>query len=424
MQITIHRATQIGGQITCISTDQASIIIDLGHNLPNHAEDDDAYDNDRAIAEITKGCSAILYTHYHGDHIGLFHHAPDNIPQYIGEVAKQVVCRKYKQLCFLRDPSLQQKYCRALTVASKMHTFHENQTLRFGDIIVTPYFVSHSAYDAYMFLIEAEGKRILHTGDFRGHGYLSKGLLPTIQKYIGQVDVLIIEGTMLARKDETILTERALSQKAAELMKEHKYVFVHCSSTDMERLASFKNATRSMSPRRSLLADGYQRDILAIFSVTAGKKSACFDFGRVDICAKDSPLDIGTENNGFTMFVRASDTFYTLLDQILPQLPTGETPLLIYSMWEGYIDREDTRNDEYVKLQERFTDVVQLHTSGHATIDTLRHVCGLTNPRLAILPIHRDKETDFSSIGIPVQLQEKVVTADCRLNDTIDIKFL
>ena len=193
MQITIHRATQVGGQITRISTAQASIIVDLGHNLPNRAEDKDAYDNDRAIAEITKDCSAILYTHYHGDHIGLFHHVSDNIPQYIGEVAKQVVCRKYKQLCFLRDPSLQQKYGRALTVASKMHTFHENQTLRFGDIIVTPYFVSHSAYDAYMFLIEAEGKRILHTGDFRGHGYLSKGLLPTIQKYIGQVDVLIIE---------------------------------------------------------------------------------------------------------------------------------------------------------------------------------------------------------------------------------------
>ena len=75
MQITIHRATQIGGQITRISTAHASIIIDLGHNLPNRAEDEDVYDNDRAIARITEGCSAILYTHYHGDHIGLFHHA-------------------------------------------------------------------------------------------------------------------------------------------------------------------------------------------------------------------------------------------------------------------------------------------------------------------------------------------------------------
>ena len=33
MQITIYRATQIGGQITRISTANTSIIIDLGLNL-------------------------------------------------------------------------------------------------------------------------------------------------------------------------------------------------------------------------------------------------------------------------------------------------------------------------------------------------------------------------------------------------------
>lgn len=425
MQITIYRATQIGGQITRISTAHASIIIDLGHNLPNHAEDEDAYDNDRAIAEITKDCSAILYTHYHGDHIGLFHHVPNNIPQYIGEVAKQVVCRKYKQLCCLRAPSLQQKYCRALTVASKMHTFHENQTLHFGDIIVTPYFASHSAYDAYMFLIEADGKRILHTGDFRGHGYLSKGLLPIIQKYIGQVDALIIEGTMLARKDETILTERALSQKAVELMKEHKYVFVHCSSTDMERLASFKNATRSMFPKRPLLADEYQKDILSLFSETAGKKSPCFDFGKIYTYSEKNPkLKAWMQEKGFTMFIRASASFNRLLDLILPMLPVEGKPLLIYSMWDGYINRDDTRNEDYVYLQKRFAEVVQLHTSGHAMADTLRRVCELTNPRLAILPIHRDKGTDLSSIGIPSQLQERIVTTSCKLSNDINIEFL
>lgn len=31
------------------------------------------------------------------------------------------------------------------------------------DITVTPYIVDHSAYGAFMFLIETDGKRILHT---------------------------------------------------------------------------------------------------------------------------------------------------------------------------------------------------------------------------------------------------------------------
>lgn len=424
MKITIHRAEQIGGQITRISTAKSNIIIDLGHNLPNKKEDKDVYDNDMAVAEITRGCSAILYTHYHGDHIGLFHHVPDDIPQYIGEVAKQVVCRKYEQLSRLKNDAEKQKYQQALDVASKLYTFHERQVLRFGDITVTPYFVSHSAYDAYMFLIEAEGKRILHTGDFRGHGYLSKGLLPTIQKYIGQVDVLIIEGTMLARNDETIMTEAELSRKAAELMKEHKYVFVHCSSTDMERLASFKNATREMMPSRPLLADSYQRDILDIFSATAGEKSTCFKFGEVYTYGDwNGKLKKWMIENGFTMFVRSNGRFHSLLNKIFPLLSEEEKPLLIYSMWDGYIHRDDTKNEDYIRLQERFTNVVPLHTSGHATKDVLCNICEQVNPRLAILPIHKEKDTDFSSIGIPTHQQEKIVTTNCTLGN-IDIAFI
>ena len=41
MRITIHRAEQIGGQITRISTANTSIIIDLGHNLPKNEESED-----------------------------------------------------------------------------------------------------------------------------------------------------------------------------------------------------------------------------------------------------------------------------------------------------------------------------------------------------------------------------------------------
>ena len=124
------------------------------------------------------------------------------------------------------------------------------------------------------------------------------------------------------------------------------------------------------------------------------------------------------------MFVRTSKKFHKLLDQIFPILPMEEKPLLIYSMWDGYINRDDTKNEEYVKLQERFTNVIQLHTSGHATINALRNVCELTNPRLAILPVHRDKGTDFSSIGISSKLQKKIITTSGKLNNDINIEFV
>ena len=51
-----------------------------------------------------------------------------------------------------------------------------------GDIKVTPFYNCHSIYDSYMFLIEADGKRIWHTGDYREHGYLGKGLFPDTEE--------------------------------------------------------------------------------------------------------------------------------------------------------------------------------------------------------------------------------------------------
>lgn len=417
VKITIHRPEQIGGQITKISTVTTSIIIDLGHNLPGRNEED-SFDNRKIIEQITTGCSAVLYTHYHGDHIGLFHHVPRDISQYIGEAAKQVVCRKYEQLSHLPDETDKEKYGLAMDIANHMKTFREAKKITFGNIQVTPYFVSHSAYDAYMFLIETEGKRILHTGDFRGHGYLSTGLLPMIKKFIGQVDVLIIEGTMLSRQKEEILTEKTLSEIAAKWMKKHKYVFVHCSSTDLERLTSFKNANNAISPRRPLVSDAFQKDILKIFSHTAGKQTECFDFGNIySYSEENNKLRDWMIQNGFTMFVRPTQKFHSFLDCILPIISPADT-LFIYSMWNGYVDEGNTKNAEYVKLQNRFTGtdfpskVLRLHTSGHATIKTLREICELTHPRLAIIPIHREEKTDFRSIGITTELQEKVITTD------------
>ncbi len=421
MQIAIQRPAQIGGQITRISTATTSILIDLGHNLPGNG-DEDMLDNAQAIAELTKGCSAILYTHYHGDHIGLFHHVPDNIPQYIGSVAKQVVCRKYQQLSYLPEEKGKTVFQQAIIIASNMRTFQPQQTLHFGDIAVTPYFVSHSAYDSYMFLIEAEGKKILHTGDFRGHGYLSKGLEPTLKHFIGQVDVLIIEGTMLARPDEKVRTEMDLCREAADQMKVYKYVFVHCSSTDLERLASFKNANNRMNPQRPLIADTFQKDILDLFSQTAGFRSPCFDFDKVFTYSNSHhKLLRWMLTNGFTMFVRATLKFHVCLERLLPILPPAET-LFIYSMWSGYITNGNTQNAAYLKLQNLFSNskIVHLHTSGHATSEVLCKVCNLTNPRLAIIPIHRDKLTDFKSTGINSPLQKKIVTESCSVNG-IDI---
>jgi ribonuclease J len=184
MKITIHRGIdQIGGCITEIATDSTRILIDLGRNLPDAGgESEDKMATPYAIERLTRGVDAIFYTHYHGDHVGLFHLVPKEVSQYMGDVALQVTVRKHKELA--RIPGQSETQQQAMRTLGAMLRFEDRERITVGDIVVTPYFVSHSACDAYMFLIEAGGRRILHTGDFRGHGYLSKGTLPTIKKYI------------------------------------------------------------------------------------------------------------------------------------------------------------------------------------------------------------------------------------------------
>lgn len=252
MNIIIHRGSnQIGGCITEIATDETRFFIDFGQNLP----DNKGVINDKlaaleAVAQLTEGVSAIIYTHYHGDHVGLFPFVPNRVKQYIGEVALKVMLAKHSHIENGKD----------LDKLNSFKTFRSGHSFLIGkDIRITPYFVSHSACDSNMLLIEAAGKRILHTGDYRNHGYLGKGLTKVIKAYIGQVDVLITEGTMLSRGNERVQHESQLKQDFIALMKQYKNCFVVCSSTDLERLATIHAAHKETKPTAPFICDEYQK---------------------------------------------------------------------------------------------------------------------------------------------------------------------
>lgn len=70
-----------------------------------------------------------------------------------------------------------------------------------GDIQITPFSIDHSAADSYLFLIEADGKRILYTGDFRPHGTRGKTMDKILDRWIKKADAIITEGTTVSRTD-------------------------------------------------------------------------------------------------------------------------------------------------------------------------------------------------------------------------------
>ena len=402
MKITLHRPNQIGGCITVIDTDGVKVIIDLGSNLPGTNKEELTK---AQVEEITAGADAIFFTHYHGDHTGLIHLVPEGIPQLIGKGAKEVMVCKHSTLVRASkrfDGVDSKKYKDAMTAlaaAKRMQTYKEAERIDIGNkgkIFITPYFVSHSAFDAYMFLIETEGKRILHTGDFRGHGYLSKGLWKLLPSAIGQVDILIIEGTMLSRADERVQKESVIQAKARHLLqkggRKNHYV-VLCSSTDIDRLAGFHAACRESDSK--FLVDHYQKDVLDIFTKYAGVYSPLYDFsgtlvkGQCNFKQELFPYS-------FLAPVRTSQAEYIRkLKHICPDLR------LIYSMWEGYLKESPEQLNQDIRhiVNDIFGgQYIYLHTSGHADIDSIRKVCEITRPRIGIISIHHDPSSHLSKV--------------------------
>ena len=172
MKITIHRGqNQIGGCITEIeSGSDTRILIDFGHNLPEgDTPSEDKYDIPENMDELLKGCSAVLYTHYHGDHLGFAAEVHKRgIPQYMGRLAIDIM--QHLNSHMRHAEALRNQAEANLEALKDFREIVRNHKTVIGDINITPYNVSHSAPDSYMFLIECDGKKILHTGDFRDHG--------------------------------------------------------------------------------------------------------------------------------------------------------------------------------------------------------------------------------------------------------------
>ena len=383
MTITIHRGThQIGGCTTEICSADTRIIIDMGSELPGA---DGIIPEERlSIPGVTEGepnCNAIFFSHTHGDHIGQLERLPVGIPLYMGETAKELFLMLNRRLD--RVPSLDKT--KVIQALERTKTFQKGKKLHIGSITVTPFWIDHSAFDAYMFLVEAEGLRILHTGDFRLHGFRGNKTIPVLKKYVGQVDWIICEGTMLCRDTEKVMSERELQKQARELMKEHKQVFVLCSSMNIDRIAGLIHARPDNRP---VLCDAYQKEVLERVEKQHGVWSELYHFGKLECNINHLLLDHG-EENGFLAFIRSNQWSKKLLDHY-------PDALILYSMWDGYLSEKAPNQTLISFLSGR--KFIKLHTSGHAPIKELQRIMMVLRPRKGIIPIHTEAPDKFQEL--------------------------
>lgn len=380
MKVIIHRGThQIGGCITEIESNKGTkIAIDIGKNLPSINEKEEDKIEVEGLSVGVPDFKAIFVTHYHGDHIGLYNKINPKIPIYMGEISYQI----FK---ILQNRLLQAKIIsdEDIKTIENFKTFKVKEKIKIDDITITPFQVDHSAFDAYMFLVEYDGKRLLHTGDFRTHGQRGKAVIPTLEKYVKNVDCLICEGTTLSRKKEVPMTEFELQKEAEKIFKENKNNFVMCSSTNIDRIAAIHKA--SISAHKLFVCDEYQKEILKY--VDSISRSYLYKFNR-NVYSYDKNLDDIMNKNGFVMLVRDN----WLSKNMLNKYPNNK---FIYSQWEGYLNPKFTL---YKHMQEFVPkEHIYLHTSGHADYMSIKNVCETVKPKI-IIPIHGENPEAFEEM--------------------------
>lgn len=366
MKIIIHRGShQIGGIAVEIKTDSTHIIIDMGDELTM----DNSYMpkplNISGVTDENGKCDAVLFTHYHGDHTGQLPNIRKDIPIFMGELTKDIL--------LAATHNAEQETINRIKSAK---TFEAGEKFSIGDINITPYIIDHSACDSYMFLIEADSKRILHTGDFRTHGFRGKAVPEILCSLVKKVDILIPEGTNISRANKEVVTERHLQNKVKEYMKEYKYVFAYTSSTNLERICGFAKA---VPQGKYFICDEYQYKLLDIIEDHLGKFSDLYRNIKKIIYGNNLITEF--QDRGFLMMVRDNSMFR----KIIPQFDKNKS-IMLYSMWDGYRTHPESTIPEFLALAGKWE---YLHTSGHAYIEDIKEMVKIINPSY-IIPIHTD----------------------------------
>lgn len=369
MKLCIHRGThQIGGIAAEIATETTRILIDMGDELSLDPGFVSAPLHIPGVTDANGRCDAVLFTHYHGDHTGQMLRIRPDIPLYAGALAKDIM-RLSSAHSWKKDEVL----CRRIET---IRTFSAGMPFLIGDIQITPFGIDHSAVDSYLFLIEADGKCILYTGDFRLHGVRGKTMDKILDRRIGKVDAIITEGTTVSRTDGKTVTEWELQARVRNYLQQYKYVFVLCATTNLDRIFALARAV----PRgKYCICDDYQKMLVETVSKHWSGISSFYEMPKL-LSFKHHPPARFAELGGL-MFVRANSKFGAIICQYDPA-----QSILLYSMWDGYRTKPGSTIPDFLALTDTWET---LHTSGHASTEDLRHVIEKADPQL-VIPMHTD----------------------------------
>lgn len=406
MQLIIHRGTQeIGGSCVELKTNATRILIDFGLPLVS-SQKDQPFDSKileiKSVRELKelgilpnidglyrnekKGIDAILISHSHMDHYGLLSYVNREIPIYMSEGAKELI-----EITNIFTPNK--------TGVLNIKIFSEAERTKIGDFGITARLVDHSAFDARAFLIEAEGKRIFYSGDFRGHGRKRLLFERIISNPPKKIDCLLMEGSMLGRGKQTYADEESVQKGMEDVLRNKSNIaFLFASSQNIDRIVSAYKACRRTNS--ILVIDIYTAYILHRLSKIT-KHLPQFDWQNIRVkffkyhadklagagyekllyifnSRKIEMPEIDAKKKNILMLLRDNSLFPKVVEHIHDICGA----VIIYSMWEGYLTEKFKNYCQNIGIE-----IKQIHTSGHAIVEDLQAFADALKPK-ALIPIH------------------------------------
>lgn len=390
MRLRIHRgAKEIGG--TCIEVEAEGKRLALDAGLPLDAPDEG---QETLLPEVPgfrepdPGLLGIVISHGHMDHYGLAKHVRPDVPVWIGEAAHNILKAA--------APWVPNGHA-----FSDPHFLADGKPVEIGPFRITPCLVDHSAFDAYALLVEAEGRRVFYSGDFRAHGRKGALFEKLLRNPPKDIDALLMEGTTLGRTgtEEGFETESDLEERFVEAFRQTEGMhFVWTSSQNIDRIVTIFRAAKKTG--RLLLIDPYTAVVLEATGRDTIPQSHWPEVRlyvpqsqRVSIKKKGlfAELDRHSRNRVYPEALPDLAGKAVMLFRPMAMSDRGVASVLdgagfTYSMWDGYL-KEDTSRRVLRWLERHGIAWASIHTSGHASTADLQRFAAALAPR-ALVPIH------------------------------------
>lgn len=409
MRVCIHRGTQeIGGSCIEIEANGKRIVLDLGLPLTAGPNDnpEDFFPLVKGLREPADDLLALLISHPHQDHYGLASFARPELPVLIGDAARRIL-----------------KVARQFTpsgLAPDVFTpLRDRELLSVGPFRITPYLVDHSAYDAYAILVDCNDKRLLYSGDFRGHGRKAKVFERFLKDPPGDVDVLLMEGTTISRngKARRFASEDDLEAEFAEYFRATRgLALVWSSGQNIDRLVTIFRACKRAG--KQFIIDLYTAEILR---ATGNPKVPQGTWDGIRVFLPRSQRNRVKERGLFDevnhyrsnrissqdLAKAASHSVMLFRPGLMRELDAADClkdSRLAYSLWQGYL--RDPRQARFMAwLKERSIPIEMIHTSGHASPDDLSRFAEAVGAR-RLVPIHTFAPEAFGDLFPRVEQKE------------------